>query len=62
MASNKLADLNLDIKLNIEDNGRIKQLDREFTDFVSKAGNPIKVNIKYIKGSKTIGIFNKCSH
>ena len=41
MASNKLADLNLDIKLNIEDNGRIKQLDKEFTDFVSKTGNPI---------------------
>ena len=29
MASNKLADLNLDIKLNIEDNGRIKQLDKD---------------------------------
>lgn len=54
MASNKLADLNLDIKLNIEDNGRIKQLDREFTDFVSKAGNPIKVNINTSKAQKQL--------
>lgn len=54
MASNKLADLNLDIKLNIEDNGRIKQLDREFTDFVSKAGSPIKVNINTSKAQKQL--------